>query len=130
MSGLVYVITTGGKKHRYATLPAASAVASEIFKATGVVVGIEAEPGKTRAYTLDIVLKASVTVQAASADEAMRQVQTVFECADCNGGAWRDGSPVLFEASLAERPSVGMIDGDVVQGQTLRDLDHLRESGL
>ncbi|QSY98633.1 hypothetical protein J2J97_32535 (plasmid) [Rhizobium bangladeshense] len=80
-----------------------------------------------REYTLDLVLKAAVTVKAANADEALLMVQTVFECADCNGGAWPNGEPVLFEASLSQRPDLGMIDGEDVYITTLRQWDELRK---
>lgn len=79
----------------------------------------------TREYTFDLNLKASVTVKAAFAREALRMVQEAFECADCNGGAWQDGSPILFEASLSQRPDIGMIDGQNVNVSTLRDYNTL-----
>lgn len=78
-----------------------------------------------RAYTFDIKLNAAVTVNAETAMKALAMVQAVFECADCNGGAWPNGEPVLFEASLRQRPDIGMIDGEDYQVQTLRDWDNL-----
>jgi hypothetical protein len=80
-----------------------------------------------REYTFDLTLKAAVTVKAENADQALAMVQTVFECADCNGGAWPNGEPVLFEASLDQRPDIGMIDGEDASIQTLREWDELRE---
>jgi hypothetical protein len=38
-----YVITIKGRRYRFATIEAASAKASAIFTATGIVVGIERE---------------------------------------------------------------------------------------
>lgn len=39
---MTYTITIKGKRHFYATLDEARRVASDIFNATGIVVGIEA----------------------------------------------------------------------------------------
>jgi Zn finger protein HypA/HybF involved in hydrogenase expression len=81
----------------------------------------------TREYTFDFVLRAAVTVKAENADLALEMVQAVFECADCNGGAWPNGEPVLFEASLKQRPDIGLINGEDVNIQTLRQWAELRK---
>jgi hypothetical protein len=78
-------------------------------------------------YTFDIRLRASTTVKAEHGDQALEMVRAVFECADCNGGAWPNGEPVLFEASLNQRPDIGLIDGEDVSILTLRDWDELRK---
>lgn len=80
-----------------------------------------------REYTFDIKLRAATTVKAESADLALEMVQTLFECADCNGGAWPNGEPALFEASLNERPNIGLIDGEDVAIITLKDWARLRK---
>lgn len=80
-----------------------------------------------REYTFDIHLQAAVTVKAGTGSEALRMVQAVFECADCNGGTWPNGDPVLFEASLSQRPDIGLIDGQVREVTTLRDWDQLQK---
>lgn len=80
-----------------------------------------------KTYTFDLRLAAATTVKARSAEEALSMVRVAFECADCNGGAWPDGNPILFEASLCQRPDIGMIDGEDVSIVTLRDWDKLKQ---
>jgi hypothetical protein len=53
-------------------------------------------------YLFDVHLAAAVRVKAASADEARAMLKAVLDCADCNAGAWPNGDPILFEASLDE----------------------------
>jgi hypothetical protein len=80
-----------------------------------------------REYTFDIKLRAATTIKAENADQALDIVREVFECADCNGGLWPNGDPVLFEASLNERPCIGLIDGEDVPIITLNDWARLRK---
>jgi hypothetical protein len=53
-------------------------------------------------YLFDVALAAAVRIKAKSADEAREMLKKAFDCADCNGGAWPNGDPILFEASLDE----------------------------
>jgi len=53
-----------------------------------------------KAYTFDVKMFAAIRVKAESEDAARELVRENLECADCNGGAWPDGSPILFEASV------------------------------
>ena len=55
-----------------------------------------------REYSFDIKLLAAVRVKATSPDQARQLLHELFDSADCNGGAWPSGDPVLFEASLVE----------------------------
>lgn len=52
-------------------------------------------------YLFDIRLNASVRLNAeVSVDQARAMLKAALDCADVNAGAWPDGSPILFEASL------------------------------
>lgn len=53
-------------------------------------------------YLFDISLIAAVRVKAANQDEARAMLKRAFDCADCNGGAWPNGDPITFEATLDE----------------------------
>lgn len=55
-------------------------------------------------FSFDLILSGAVTVEAETQDEAINKVIRQFEYADCNGGTWPNGDPVLFEASLADIP--------------------------
>lgn len=52
-------------------------------------------------YTFDTTLTATFTLQAKSEEQARQFLTETLDCADCNGGLWPDGNPILFEASLA-----------------------------
>lgn len=54
-----------------------------------------------REYLFDMKLLASIRVRAASVDEARVMLIKALDCADCNFGAWPNGSPITGEASLA-----------------------------
>ena len=58
------------------------------------------------AYTFDVSLIAAVTVRAESETHARAMIARVFDCADCNGGVWPNGAPVLFEASIDGAPDL------------------------
>lgn len=66
-------------------------------------------------YMFDVRLFAAIRVMAPSVKEARRILREKLECADCNGGAWDDGSPILFEASVDddELPLIE-VDGESV----------------
>lgn len=55
-------------------------------------------------FSFDLTLQAAVTVEAHSELEARLMITEHFQCADCNGGLWPSGEPVLFEASIDGEP--------------------------
>ena len=61
-------------------------------------------------YLFDISLIAAVRVKATSQDEARAMLKRAFDCADCNGGAWPNGDPITFEATLDEA-NLAEVDG-------------------
>lgn len=77
-------------------------------------------------YTFDMHLKAAVTVNGSTADEALAMLEKAMDSANCNGGSWPSGEPILFEASLDQRPSIGLIDGEDASIVTLHDWQELR----
>ena len=67
----------------------------------------------THEYSFDVRLAAAIRVRALSEAEARDLLQTHINVADCNGGAWPDGSPILFEASVDDcDPYLYEIDGE------------------
>jgi len=71
-----------------------------------------AERAEQREYTFDVKLFATIRVRAKTATEARNLLDRHMRCADCNGGAWPDGSPILFEASPDGEPDLIEIDGE------------------
>lgn len=63
-------------------------------------------------YVFDVKLFATVTVKATSEKAARAILKDALDCADCNGGVWPDGSPVLFEASMDGEADLNQVDGD------------------
>lgn len=55
-------------------------------------------------FSFDLTLLATVTVDAATEAGARLIILDHFQCADCNGGLWPSGEPVLFEASIDGEP--------------------------
>lgn len=51
-------------------------------------------------YAFDVKLRAAIRVNARTEDEARQLVRENMDAADCNGGAWPNGDPILFEASV------------------------------
>ena len=51
-------------------------------------------------YLFDIKLLAAIRVNAISEREARAMIFQALDCATVNAGAWVDGRPILFEASL------------------------------
>lgn len=69
------------------------------------------------AYTFDMLLAASITVEADSPDAARAALVAKLDAADTNFGAFDDGVPILGEVSLAyAEPMLAMIDGEDVEG--------------
>lgn len=72
-----------------------------------------AHKARKREYSFDVRLFATIRVQAASEAEARQMLAAHMNAADCNGGAWPDGSPILFEASVDDtHPELIAIDGE------------------
>lgn len=66
-----------------------------------------------REYAFDVKLFAAIRVKATSAAEARATLRDNLDCASCNGGAWPDGSPILFEATVDdEEMPLLEIDGE------------------
>jgi hypothetical protein len=51
-------------------------------------------------YTFDVKLFAALSIEAESEAEARATVKDLLDCASCNAGAWPNGDPILFEASV------------------------------
>lgn len=62
-------------------------------------------------YAFDIKLLSSVRVKATSLHEARVKIRKVFDVANCTGGAWDDGSPVHFAATIDGDLDLLQIDG-------------------
>lgn len=54
-----------------------------------------------REYGFDVVLLATIRVKASSEHQARQMLAEKLDTADCNAGAWDDGQPITFEASVA-----------------------------
>lgn len=62
-------------------------------------------------FTFDVKLAATITVPAFDEQKARELLREKLECADTNAGAWPDGNPILFEASLDDvNPDLVSID--------------------
>lgn len=68
-------------------------------------------------YAFDCVLEAAIRVSATSRGAAEDKLRATLDAADCNGGAWPNGDPVLFEASVND----GKLDLFEVDGETVED---------
>jgi hypothetical protein len=51
-------------------------------------------------YLFDVKFSAKVSVKADSFLEARQMLNAKFQEANCNGGAWDDENPILFEATI------------------------------
>jgi hypothetical protein len=51
-------------------------------------------------YAFDVQLYAAIRVKARNVNEARDMLREHVNAADCNFGAWPDGSPILGEASV------------------------------
>jgi hypothetical protein len=58
------------------------------------------QPFSLNDYAFDCTLTTALRVKARSREEAEAMIRDTFNAADCNGGAWPNGDPILFEASL------------------------------
>ena len=65
-------------------------------------------------YLFDIKLFASIRVNAISEREARAMILECFDCADVNAGAWPNGDPILFEASVDGDFDLVEVNGEFV----------------
>jgi hypothetical protein len=65
----------------------------------------------TKEYAFDVKFFAAIRVKAATEKEARRMVREHIDAATCNAGAWPDGSPILFEASVDGELDLYEVDG-------------------
>jgi hypothetical protein len=63
-------------------------------------------------YTYDVTLSACIRTKAASEAEALATLRDCCDTMDCNGGAWPNGQPIVFEASVTGEPSLAFIDDE------------------
>lgn len=67
-------------------------------------------------YAFDVTLQAAIRVTATSREEAEKILREKMDAANCNGGAWDNGDPILFEASVNNNPaSLFQVDGVSVE---------------
>jgi len=80
------------------------------------------------AYTFDMLLAASITVEADNPHDARAWLVTKLNCADTNFGAFDNGNPILGEVSLADEdaPTLVMIDGADVAPKNLPPIEALK----
>jgi hypothetical protein len=62
-----------------------------------------------KSFTFDIKLFVALTVKAETEQEALNMILDNVQCADCNLGAWPDGTPILAEASVG-RDEIELVD--------------------
>ena len=73
------------------------------------------EPDDRTEYAFDVKLFATVRVKADTEEEARVYLCAYLDCADCNGGAWANGDPILFEATVDDdSPELIEVDGESV----------------
>jgi len=68
-------------------------------------------------FLFDVKLFASVRVKAPSAAEAAQRIHEKLDCASCNAGAWDDGGPIVFDATLDGEIDLIEIDGQGADSQ-------------
>lgn len=65
-------------------------------------------------FSFDIVLQASLTVQASSEDEARKILFDSLDCVTANLGSWPDGKPIIAEVSMDGSGCLYEVDGQSV----------------
>ena len=65
-------------------------------------------------YLFDIKLFASIRIKAESEAEARATILDHLDCACVNAGAWPNGDPILFEASVDGDFDLVEINGEFV----------------
>lgn len=66
-------------------------------------------------YLFDVKLFAVIRVKANTEAEARAMLIATLDAATCNAGAWPNGDPVVFEASLDEPANDALIEINAVQ---------------
>lgn len=71
-------------------------------------------------YAFDCTLTAAIRVKASSREAAEALLRAALDAADCNGGSWPNGDPILFEASVNHSEiSLYEVDGEQVDDPKL-----------
>ncbi|WP_420213369.1 hypothetical protein ACN8ZM_39810 (plasmid) [Burkholderia aenigmatica] len=66
-------------------------------------------------FAFDSTVAIAIRVKAKSRQEAEERIREAFCAADCNGGAWPNGDPITFEASVNNAPLLMFqVDGEDV----------------
>ncbi|KVR89512.1 hypothetical protein [Burkholderia vietnamiensis] len=73
-------------------------------------------------YAFDCTLTAAIRVKGTSREAAEANLRAAMDAADCNAGAWPNGDPILFEASVNDSVlALYEMDGEsVVDGNSPR----------
>lgn len=67
-------------------------------------------------YAFDCTLNAAIRVKGVSREAAEAHLRAAMDAADCNGGSWPNGDPILFEASINDGElSLYEVDGEHVE---------------
>jgi hypothetical protein len=73
-------------------------------------------------YAFDCTLRAAIRVKGTSREQAETCLRESMDAADCNGGAWPNGDPILFEASVADGElALYELDGQPVEEAAVSD---------
>jgi len=72
---------------------------------------IATEPSSEREFLFDVKLFASIRLKARNRKEAEKVLRDALDCASCNAGAWPDGNPIVFEASIDGELDLVEVDG-------------------
>ena len=67
---------------------------------------------KVHEYAFDVKMFATIRVNADSEAEARAILAEKINCASCNAGAWANGDPILFEASIDDYEGGCLIEVD------------------
>lgn len=67
-----------------------------------------------REFAFDVTLMATIRVKAETLAAARQAIRSYCDVMDCNGGAWPNGDPILFEAGVDGALDLIEIDGEAV----------------
>jgi hypothetical protein len=71
-------------------------------------------------YAFDCTLTAAIRVKGTSREAAEDHLRAAMDAADCNGGSWPNGDPIVFEASVNDSDlALYEVDGQPVDGAKL-----------
>lgn len=65
-------------------------------------------------YAFYVKLFATIRVEAETENEARAMLADHCVCMECNGGAWPNGDPILFEASTDGVADLIEVNGEAV----------------